>query len=251
MDMIEIFLKLNILIQVLIINTAMIITIAVFYFSAKFGLRFTSGSDGFSFSFGNKGPRAKKKIKKTGWIVVESMRKIREIERRIIEIRYMETIKKQMGIAEGAVKSIITESLQSYTSLLKNKKHKDPIKTTSCQSYMLLLRVIEHRLVDKLRLYVRENHFAEKTEVEFDSYIESKTKALIYLISESLNNLYHYDEDITRAELYDANKEKIRIVEHILLDCFREFRISAIDSVEKVEKLESKINSIFSEFIHD
>lgn len=238
--------------QVLIFNGALIALLIFVYVAAKYGMRITGSKSGFSLSFGQKKKDAKKSPHgccDNRYDALESMKSIRKIEREIIELKYLETIKQQMDIAEGLIKSAMTKFLKIYTGLLKKKGNLDPIKTNSCQSYILLLKIIENRLTDKVRFLIRENHFAEKTEQEFDAYIDSKTAELISLVSETLNDLYFYDEDITRAELYDANEDRTLEFEHISRDFFQGCRRIAITMSEKIDLLESQSSEIFSRFV--
>jgi hypothetical protein len=221
----------------------------ILYIGAKFGLKFRG--KGFALSFGNEkdennSPHSKCK---NSHDAIECLKDVRKIESDIYELKYQKLMKRQMDFVESASKEGVSKLLRIYTSLLKRKGQENPIKTESCQSYILILKVLETRITDLARFFMKENHLAEKSEPEFESYIESRTNDIRFLVTDTLNDLYYYDRDITRAELYDINEDQFPDFIHIIRECFIKCRMVGFDIQRSVKELENQVEAIFLRFM--
>lgn len=168
------------------------------------------------------------------------------------ERRYMkdiDAIKRQMEIAEDYVKQVIALMTRVYLHTLSAKGHADPASSPGFTSYSKnVLPIVECQVVSKIRTFVRENHFAEKTEREFEEYIEARSKQLREFVSHMLNDIYLYRDDITRSELYEANEKRMpefkEYIRNFLLDC-REIAVEVNQLVNTLNEEDKRIMSMF------
>jgi len=241
---------LPVFVQIAVIIGVFCLIVVGLYFGAKFGLRIT-GKD-FSLSFGKDQP------KKTGprhsgcrncQDAIDTFRRVREVESLIFEYKYRKLMKRQMEFVESGSKQAINKLLRIYTSMLKAKGHDNPIKTESCQSYIMVLKVLDQRIVDLCRNFMRDNHLAEGSEQDFEGYINSRTQDIRFLVTETLNDLYHYDADIKRSELYDCNDAEFpefsRVIRESLIRC----RTVAIEINQVVEVMKIEVDQLFLKFM--
>ena len=123
-------------------------------------------------------------------------------------VRDIDGMKQQMDLAELFAKRMTSELTHVYLKALQEKGIEDPVSTSSFASYENVLIILESRLIAEVRHYIKENHFVEKSGKEFDSYVSTRIRQLIDLSSKTLNDVYLFKKDITRAELYEKNKER-------------------------------------------
>jgi len=237
----------------LVVCTTLFLVVLLYFAFKTGGIKISrDGDKGLSISFG-----VKKKNKKINThagckylpSVIFALNKVRDIEGKLYEIKYNEKISSQMDCVEGSVKISMNFLLKNYIFLLKEKGFIDPLRTAQCQSYVLLLRLIEYRIISKMREYVRKNHLAERNETEFDSYVDTRITAIHLLLNESLNDLYHYDDIVSRAEIHDVNAKTDHDFKDEFKKCFHKCRVISIDIKKKIELLEKESNSIFSMFL--
>lgn len=158
--------------------------------------------------------------------------KIRDIQ--------MNILPQQLRYAEA--KSIESRGLlqKTFLSLVEDKCKEDDCytETSDYRTYKLCLRVLH----DELRIYYNDmfiqNHLAEKTEEEFRDYCELCAAQILQIGTDILNDLYKGDT-ISRASIFNANKDIVDVLKDHIMDTIiyaRHVAMKASDEVAFVEK---------------
>lgn len=179
---------------------------------------------------------------------LDFIRTISENERKITLIKEKTTVKKEMELAEESLKKLTSLFSTTYLKLLKDLGHEDPVSAYSYQSYRKTLELLECRMKEKIRFFVHENHFAERTEQNFVEFIATRTDTLSNFVTEVLNDIYLYREDITRAQLYDANSANIDEILKIMKEFFYGCRDISKGAESKIRTLEAMNAYVWNKF---
>jgi len=227
--MFDFFNTLPVAVQIVIINAAFLLCIAILIIGAKNKMKLTSKF--FNLSFG---------AQKDGCNIMRLLETSWESAWRKFEIKHIDSVKLQMNQVESSVKLLRNLLLKTYCSMLSEAGHDDPIQSDSCKSYSIILKLVEERLIDKIRFYIRENHLAERSTQEFDVYIRQRSVELRLYITDLLNDLYYFNADIKRNELYDANTKHNFAFDEIIKNSFEQCRTIAADTNNQIKRMESK-----------
>lgn len=220
----------------------------VFFLGAKHGLKISRGKKGLELSLGiSNTPPGHDKCPRR-YDVLMRIYKISDIEKKIFELSHLEVVRQQMSYAEAAATEAIDLLTRIYVQILKKKGYKDPIRTTSGQSYLLLMQYLKERVTDKMRQYIRLNHFSERTDEEFKIYVEKNTTEFSLFASECIDNMYFYTEDITRTELHHENRKKQSEFNLIIENCFDKCRSTAFTIKKQIEKLQQEKADLIKPF---
>lgn len=193
-------------------------------------------------------PHATCKHRCEGSDAVKQMRLLSEEQ---VKLSMMVTIKEQMELAEEALNEMNSLFVKVFLNLLQGLGHGDPVTLPAFRSYKCVLALLESRLRSKLRVFIRENGFAEKNEREFEDYIDLRSKQLRELVSNELNDTYIYSVavlEIPRSVLYEANVKEIHSFLEILRDMFngcREISITTKQRVEEIDKEKAELYNMF------
>ena len=124
-------------------------------------------------------------------------------ELKIWAIKTMETLYEQMNHVEVAHSNILSKMEGVYAELTTNR--------TYIQHYFLLIDKIEGKCKGKVRKWLKENHYTDKTEVEFNLYIKENTELLLNIVVKDLNTFYtdDYFVDVPREVLQTANTQQL------------------------------------------
>lgn len=148
--------------------------------------------------------------------VKESMEKcemtIDIILRQIVRLFY-KIVAEKLGTIDGAMKH--PESVQ-YKRLIWEALNKD------CKDYF--------------RHCVRENHFTQKTELEFKAYVDEQTNELVETITEFLD-LYYDPVIISNEELFERNKLIMPEIKSEISGLFYLARSISADKIEQAENI--------------
>lgn len=158
-------------------------------------------------------------------------------------------VKQQMKYAEQKIEQIRSMLQKIYLQRLETKGVKELIGSISFTSYRLVLREIQYRFKDILRDAFRDNHFDEMTENGFNDYIKDKFHYMMSEFTELMNDLYYYQEDITREELYTFNKESLSKVKEIIIEIFQNARGVAVDNKIKLLALDEELEKIIDSYL--
>ena len=233
--------------------TALAVGVATLIISIGIAVRIVRSGGNFSSSIFNFSSIKRKrfvdhsKCPKVGH-ALEMIGRLWELQDRRLELKYISSMKEQMNIVDSAVISAISKMMAIYLKTLQDKGEGNPIETKSYQSYAVLLEIFKERWTSKLRSWVRENHFADRDRREFGDYASRKSIELYQHSTQWMNDLYFYEESVTRAELYNANlKSKPELLSKIveaLFDC----RDVAINVKADINIIRIEVDEIFSHF---
>jgi hypothetical protein len=163
----------------------------------------------------------------------------------IYSIKTGETIYDQINVFENTFDHIFKIMKSNYLSLYKTEKKikSDGIlNEIQVKYYISILRGSFNSMKNLAKKFMKENHFIEKTPIEFKLYKKERIADFQMAMSEYLDD--EYDSaifDISREKLYSANMlcaDKIN-------DEYDRFFDRALDiskaSQKKIKKLESEI----------
>jgi hypothetical protein len=166
-----------------------------------------------------------------------------------MEIKYYETLRKQMSYAEERASLIEGEVLKIYISLLQSANVQNPIESESFEAYRLILSVVRIELINVLRIIFREHDFAALGEMDFNSFVEGKVSAMIAQATASLNQLYFIKSVVTRDQSYKANMDRISEIKAMIREVFVYARKIALEHKQRLEELDTKLELAIKKII--
>lgn len=169
-------------------------------------------------------------------------REVRRIYRQISKIEDVIILKEQMKHAEYLIEEMVILAETTFNKLLKlNNADDDIFARKEYRIYKGVLELIKEKLIIKIRLMCRDNHFAEKTESEFAAYIKMQDKLIQSFIREKINFYFPYYAEIGNYELMDDVYVGISNTIFSFFHTARE--ISKAKRLE-IEELENEIDAI-------
>ena len=114
--------------------------------------------------------------------------------------------------------------------------------------YKMCLRIITDDMREYFEMIFRENHLAEKTEPEFQIYVDNSTKEIVQMATDTLNEFY-FGKTITRMAIFKANKEITHEIEQHCGQILHGARNIAMKGLADAAKLEAEFNVYFSKKI--
>lgn len=162
---------------------------------------------------------------------------------RIMEIRYLLTVYDQMSLVEVFGDKIRDMLTDKYIELLgKINGISERQQSDALEIYRLIVDSVIDEARGYLRRYIKRNHILEKTEIEFQNYIHSRSEELQKLIKKCIDRKYLKSQLIVdRKELYDENlKMFYESIQVMLADMFVEIRSISAKYAEKIEEIEKE-----------
>lgn len=203
--------------------------------------------DGIEFSTDKSKPLPKHARCPAAREVIKAMELAGDTEAKIAQVR-ITTIEEQMKYLEASSVEMIRKILAVFVSLLSDRTQDEVVTHPEFTTYQATLKFVEGTLRDVCRKWFRENHFAEKSREEENTYIEQKVSTVMTLTTDLLNT-YWRGKTIPRSDLYKANRELEDELRKEIEDVFRHaFEISR-RSYEEVSKLRNRYESFVRETI--
>lgn len=195
------------------------ITYVIYSLVTGKGMNFNLGKLQFGVSFENKKDIKETKISHNKSSCDDCSKKDLFVEKAksIVNIYSEEqnTLKKdlilqQMNYAEEKISELRILLCKQYSRCLSNKLNVGVITAKDHSSYRFYRMLVYYILLSKIKdgiikKALKENHFTDLSNVEFDLYIQRKTDLIIDNISESLDTYYDDTLIIQRDELFKIN----------------------------------------------
>lgn len=148
-------------------------------------------------------PKKELYVEKAKGIVKACTENTTEIKRDIIL--------QQMNFVEEKIEELRILLCKNYSKRLATILNCSVIKAKEHKDYKLYRLVVYHILLQKIKDGVikkalKENHFLEMPDAEFNQYKNRKQELIIEKISEWLDTLYSDDTLISREELFNINE---------------------------------------------
>ncbi len=160
----------------------------------------------------------------------------------IMHIRYIETIYDQMNLAEESWRRIRMILRQGFVENL-DEDLEDGLKQDAKVCYNLVLDKIGKDLIGLLRKWVKRNHFTEKSDLEFQSYITERLRDLTEFFSIAIQDVYVPEImkfDLERLRNFNLEKLMPEIGKEIV-SFFTKARIIAAEKEKKIDKIKNRI----------
>jgi hypothetical protein len=162
-------------------------------------------------------------------------------------------ILQQMNYAEEKVSELRILLCKQYSRSISNKLNIGIISAKDHADYKFYRMLIYYILLSKVKDGVikkglKENHFLDLSNVEFEQYLQRKIDLIIDTISEGLDTYYSDGLLITREELFKINDQILLETKTIMRSIFENARNISENYNDKMlfnkSEMEKKLNDI-------
>jgi len=160
----------------------------------------------------------------------------------IMHIKYIETVYDQMNLVEESWRRIRVDLKQAFVKNLSDnisEHHKQDAKVC----YNLVIDKIGRDMIGLMRKWIKRNHFTEKTEIEFQTYIGERVKDLEEFFTIAIQDVYVPDQmlvDLKQLRKFSVEKVMPEISREIF-SLFTKIRIVAIEKEAEIQKIKEKL----------
>jgi hypothetical protein len=161
-------------------------------------------------------------------------------------------ILQQMNFAEEKVGELRILICKNYSKNLATKLGVGVITAKEHKDYKFYRLVIYHILLQKvkdgiIKKALKENHFLDMSNVEFEHYKNRKTEMIIETISDGLDSFYSDDTIIKREELFSINENIKRETVSIIMSIFDNARNISATYNHKINECMKEANDKLEE----
>jgi hypothetical protein len=164
-------------------------------------------------------------------------------------LEHVSQIRDQMNYAEQKSDQIRGMLQTIYIRALEEHGIVKVVGSISFASYRLVLKEVQTEMLSKFRHSFRENHFDEMTEAAFSVFIQDKFQFFVSEGCELLNDLYFYEADLTREELYKKHQEALPKLKEMFTEIYQTARQISIDYKVKLYELDERLNKLVDKYI--
>ena len=173
-------------------------------------------------------------------------REVRKLYRQISKIEEVIILKEQMKHAEYLIEEMVVMAETTFSRILKlNNADDDIFASKEYRIYKGVLELIREKLIIKIRLMCRDNHFAEKTEAEFAAYIKMQDRLIQSFIREKVVFYFPYYSELTD---YDMMDEVYAGISTAIFSFFHTAREISKAKRAEICELENEIDALEIEF---
>jgi hypothetical protein len=164
-------------------------------------------------------------------------------------LKYVEQVRSQMNYAEQKIDQIRSHLQLIYINLLEKKGLEKIVGSTSYNFYRLVLREAQTELLNNYRQSFRENHFDQMSELVFTNFINNKFDFFRSETIEVMNNLYFYEEDITREELFKELQSHMPRLKEMFVEIFQSARQISLDYKIKLLECDERLQRLVDKYL--
>lgn len=165
-----------------------------------------------------------------------------------VMLTHFEGARQVMNYAKQQSDIAIAIMQKNYISALDSKGIDNMVASVSYMVYRLLLRDMKRNILDEIRSIIEEKNYIGLGDTEFDRWVNLKINYLISHATDYLNEEYFYRVDLTREEVYDANKKIVPNLEAIFREFFYMARKIAEDHSRAVANIDVQIAKLQEDF---
>lgn len=180
-------------------------------------------------------------------------RKAREIElekekalardkgERVHRLKYFDTVYDQMSVVETSSVKIFDILTDQFADMLEEMPHLTEQQVTDAlQVYHMIVEGASAESCGYLRRWVKKNHIAEMTDVDFQAYQKARGEEVQKLVKKYVDRKYLKSQlFIDRKDVYEANMILFyKSIQMMLSDMFVQIRAIAEDTNRKIEEIE-------------
>ena len=162
------------------------------------------------------------------------------------QLLYIEKTRDQMNCAEQKAEQAKAALQIKYLSILSEKNIPQVVSSNSFLAYQIVLKAAYFEVLRLLRQSFREDHFDEMGEKDFSNFVTDKIDYILSYGTDLLNNLYFFQEDITREELYNKNMDIVPKLKEIAVDVFDSARKISMENKVKIMAIDEKMDKIIN-----
>lgn len=165
----------------------------------------------------------------------------RDIKQSILpdQMRYAEAVSADI---RGMLLKAFSDAMHSYAVA----DSQTVVDSLDYHLYRISLRIMHEEMREWIRECFRENHFQERTAVDFDRYVQTKIADGIQVATETLDDLYR-GQTITRRMVSGINAGIIVEIRGKIESIFREARRIAIEADAAIESATADYNAYVEE----
>lgn len=239
------FISLSQSVQIVAVIIITVGIVCVVYFLSKKGIKATSKLFSFSVNSSDakeasKSPHISCKHNADAICVLKKIQKHTFEKLRLVNI--IGTISR-IDLSSIYAKRLVSVLAQNYLKILSEKGVSDPSSTLSFSRYKNVLSVLEYRIFAELKYCSSDTYFIDLPDEGYRSYVETKINQLSVLITDILNDIYTYNNQVTRSELYESNMKISRNLESTIEDFFFNCRQISSDIKKKMTLLILKLKN--------
>lgn len=164
----------------------------------------------------------------------------------IDKLRFIETITRQLVVAEDVNIRIKSLLLGGYNKLAQNKTEIDFSKQDKdYRYYQVILSTILNELKNNtIKDGLKSTDITILDEAEFDLFVENKSEIMMAILIEYLDFMYNKDSIVSLQELHIVNNELKHEIKKILRSMYQQIKKiilhdrETVDSIEKHFKIE-------------
>ncbi len=176
------------------------------------------------------------------------LEKVMERSDKIIRIKYQDTLYEQMNEAELMWEDVTNLLKDNFAITFDNENAnvEKSKKVYSVKCYSIIIESMEVEMMGLVRKWMKKNHFMDKSEITYVSYIEEK----IGLMHSKMTRLFddRYEEDrllVSRDVLRKSMKENVMpVVSKRGTTFFLRAREIAIEKSKLIKEITDKIDKI-------
>lgn len=159
----------------------------------------------------------------------------------IARIKFIETIYYQMVEAHLTWITVGDILKDNFYKQIEQTTVKNEDKQKAIIHYNMMIDKMEKNIMDILRGWMKKNHFIEKSEVEFQCYIEDKVKILIPKISSIID--HGFNRSILCIDMHDLHESALECMPQISAAAttfFHKARSISIDKKKLIDAIKAK-----------
>jgi len=177
------------------------------------------------------------------------LERVMEKSDKIFRIKYSETLYEQMNDAELMwvdTKDVLKDNFsKTFEEENKGDASKEE-KLLAMKYYTMVIDNMEVEMLGLIRRWMRKNHFVEKSDIEYQAYIDDKIEQLHHKMSRLFDD--RYDEDVllvNRDTLRNTMKTRtMPIVSKRIQTFFLRAKAISLEKLKVIQKIEGEIHTI-------
>ena len=166
----------------------------------------------------------------------------------IFRLKYQDTLYEQMNEAEllwDGTKDLLRLNF-AKTFDLENPKLPKEQRFASVDCYSNIIDSVETEILGLIRRWMRKNHFMEKSEIEYETYITEKTKLLYDKMTRLFDDRYNEDRILVKRDVIKRTmtENSLPTVTKNIHAFFLKAKATAREKDKEIKKLEAAITMI-------
>ena len=154
---------------------------------------------------------------------------------KVFHIRDHDILRNQMSYAENKVDMVLNANEINFSILLKNIGKVDYLYSEEYIAYKSLLEYNREKILTKFRHMCKENHFADKTEDDFNEYVRNNITIITDMLVQQAKSFFPFYLSLPGyADFVEATNTKMN---SYILDILYNARDVSFRSIAQVEQL--------------